>query len=355
VKIIIDLGHPAHVHIFRNFSYILQKNGHDILFTARDKEVTIDLLNNYNLNYINLGKHFKSKFGKILGLAKYNLKIFKIIIRFKPSILISHGSMYAAQSAWLFNKPHISLEDTGNMEQVRLYKPFTKYILTSNAFHKNLGTKQILYNGYHELAYLHPKYFTPNKNILAELGITQTDKFFIIRFVSWDATHDFKHTGLDRELTSDIIELCSSYGRIFISSESKLPSNLQPYQLKINPIKIHDLLYYSTIFIGEGATMASECAMLGTPAIYINSITAGSLEEQEKYGLLFGFRNRKGVLEKIEELLKMPNLKDEFRLRRDMMLRDKIDVTAFIVWFIENYPESARIMKKNPDYQLRFK
>ena len=51
--------------------------------------------------------------------------------------------------------------------------------------------------------------------------------------------------------------------------------------------------------------MASECAVLGTPAIYVNSLTAGSLEEQEKrYGLIFGFRNSNGVIEKGIELLK---------------------------------------------------
>ena len=37
------------------------------------------------------------------------------------------------------------------------------------------------------------------------------------------------------------------------------------------------------------------------------------------------------------------------------MLADKIDVTAFLVWFVENYPQSFQIMKENPDYQLRFK
>ena len=37
------------------------------------------------------------------------------------------------------------------------------------------------------------------------------------------------------------------------------------------------------------------------------------------------------------------------------MLKDKIDVTAFMVWFIENFPESHKIMKKNPNYDERFK
>ncbi|MGA2408340.1 MAG: hypothetical protein ABSF81_16535 [Bacteroidales bacterium] len=37
-------------------------------------------------------------------------------------------------------------------------------------------------------------------------------------------------------------------------------------------------------------TMASECAMLGTPAIYVNSLDAGTLREQDdKYQLIHGF------------------------------------------------------------------
>tara|TARA_B100000315_G_C14584869_1_gene592441 strand:+ start:2797 stop:2976 length:180 start_codon:yes stop_codon:yes gene_type:complete len=54
---------------------------------------------------------------------------------------------------------------------------------------------------------------------------------------------------------------------------------------------MHDVLYYATLYIGEGATMASECAMLVTHAIYVNSLTAGTLEKQEEYGLIYGFRN----------------------------------------------------------------
>ncbi|MGB4094454.1 MAG: hypothetical protein WBJ99_01295, partial [Bacteroidales bacterium] len=72
-------------------------------------------------------------------------------------------------------------------------------------------------------------------------------------------------------------------------------------------------------------------------------------------GLLFGFRNSDGVLEKSIELLNTPNLKQEYQQRRQKMLSDKIDVTAFMVWFVENYPESAKIMKENPDYQWRFR
>jgi hypothetical protein len=48
-------------------------------------------------------------------------------------------------------------------------------------------------------------------------------------------------------------------------------------------------------------------------------------------------------------------LQKEWQQKREIMLKDKIDVTAFLVWFVENYPESKEIMKENSDYQYNFK
>jgi len=355
MRILIDIGHPAHVHLFKHFALEMQKKGHKIFFSTRDKEMSVYLLRYYKFTYVSFGKPYKSKFGKIWGWIKFNWLLFHVALKYKPDIFLSHGSFYAAQVAWLLGKPHIALEDTGNMEQVRLYMPFTNAILTSTAFHKNLGKKQINYNGYHELAYLHPKYFVPNNEILEIMGINDKNKFIILRFVSWKASHDYNQIGIDFEIKIKLIDELSKYAYVFISSESELPLEFSQYQIKIPPEKIHDALSFATMFIGEGATMASECAMLGTPAIYVNSISAGTLEDQEKYGLIFGYRNSDGVLQKVKEFLQIPNLKEEYQFRRMKMLDDKIDVTAFMVWFIENYPQSFKIMKENPEYQMRFK
>jgi hypothetical protein len=51
----------------------------------------------------------------------------------------------------------------------------------------------------------------------------------------------------------------------------------------------------------------------------------------------------------------LPNLEEIFRHRRQKMLDDKIDVTAFSIWFCQNYPESIKILKNNTDYQFNFK
>jgi len=95
--------------------------------------------------------------------------------------------------------------------------------------------------------------------------------------------------------------------------------------------------------------------MLGVPAIYLNAFSIGTLEEEARFGLLFSFRNSAGVIEKAIELLNNPALKEEFQLRQRKMLSEKIDVTAFLVWFIENYPESIKTMKENPDFQFNFR
>jgi len=355
MNVLIDIGHPAHVHLFKNFAWIMQKNGHNVFFTARDKEHEIYLLKKYGFYYKSFGKHYKNKKGKIWGLFKFNFKLLLGSLKFKPDILVSHGSIYAAHVSWILRKPHVSLEDSGNMEQIRIYRPFTKVILTPDVLKENLGQKQIRYKGYHELAYLLPNYFKPDHSVYKLLGIEPGQKYCILRFVSWMATHDKGHSGLTFDYKMKLIEQLSRNLKVFISSEAELPLEFSEYQVNIPPEKMHDALAFADLFIGEGATMASESGVLGTPSIYVNSIVRYYNEDQENYGLVFNYRNSSGVLEKAFELLNISDIKAEWKKRRERMLQDKIDVTAFMVWFIESYPASVEIMKKNPDYQYRFK
>jgi predicted glycosyltransferase len=114
------------------------------------------------------------------------------------------------------------------------------------------------------------------------------------------------------------------------------------------------------MLIGDSQTMTSEAAVLGTPAVRCNTFVRriSYLEEEEfKYNLTYGFlpSDSEAMFQKLQELLSMPDLKQEWKRRRAIMLADKIDVTAFFVWFIENYPASAKTMRENPDYQYHFK
>ncbi len=360
MNILIDIGHPAHVHLFKNFAWAMVKKGHSIFFTCREKEFEIYLLEKYGFEYKSFGKKYKSGFGKIWGMIEFDIKELISGLKIKPDLLLSHGSIYAAHTSFLLRKPHISFEDTFNFEQIRLYLPFTNVVLTGNYDHPSLNKKEIKYDGYHELAYLHPNYFTPDKNILTELNVKENDKYVIIRFVSWQATHDAGHKGISLKNKINAVNEFARYAKVFISAETELPYELKEYEINISPHRMHDAMYYSTLIYGESATMASEGAVLGVPAIYIdNTSRPYTLEQEKKYGLVYNFSESEDdqlrALEKAIELLKKQHLKEEWKKRQQKMLADKIDVTAFMVWFVANYPKSISVIRGNSNYKQRFR
>ena len=354
MKILVNIGHPAHVHFFKNFIWEMEKKGHEIMITSIDKDIALDLLNLYGFKYEIIGK-FENQIDKILGLITITYKLYKIAKKNDPDIFVSIGANYTSHVSVLLNKPNISFEDTEHCP-IFLYKPFTDVICTPSCFKKDLGRKQIRYDGYHELAYLHPNYFTPNPAVLDEMGLSKDDTFIILRFVSWTASHDVGQHGIRNKI--ELVRELEKYWRVLITSEGQLPKELGKYKIKVSPDKLHDLLYYASLYVGEGATIATESAILGTPSIYVSSLvgTMGNfIELEQKYGLMLSYKNSDKAINDAVELIQKTDLKEEWRKKREKLLKDKIDVTAFMVWFAENYPESFREMKENPRVEERFK
>ena len=359
MKIFIDIGHPAHVHYFKNFYKIMYKKGHEFLFIARNKEIAQYLLSKYNISYYNRGKGSNNPLGKLLYIIKADWQIYRLAIKFKPDIFLSFASPYAAHVSYLLNKPHITFDDTENARFGQaFYKPFTNCILSPSCFQPNFGQKHIKFDGYMELCYLHPKYFMPNKEILKQYDIDIEKPYTIIRFVSWNANHDIGHKGITVENKIKAVKEFSKYSNVYITSEGELPHEIEKLRLKVPPEHIHHLLAFATLFYGESATMASESAVFGTPSIYIDNVGRGYTNEQEsKYNIVFNFSESiAGQAQSIKkgfELLK--HAKKKYIQIKNEIISDKINVTDFMVWFIENYPNSAKIMKETPDYQYKFK
>lgn len=341
MRIVVDVGHPAHVHLFKNFIWEMKQRGHKILITATKKDVSLKLLDNHGFDYIAMGSYGDSLVSKVANIPIMDFKMLRAVVGFKPDIFVGVAPIRSSHVSKLIRKPCVAFDDTEHSRyEIFLYKPFVDAILTPSCFQKDLGKKQVRYNGYHELAYLHPNYFTPDPSVLTELGLSENDRFIILRFVSWEASHDVRQHGFTNP--KEIISRLEPYGRVLITSEAKLDADLEKYRIALPPEKLHDLLYYATLYIGEGATIASECAVLGTPAIYVNTLRLGYLdEEEEKYGLVYNFSNpevaQKQAVEKALELLQRNDLKEEWQFKRERLLQEKIDVTKFMVEFVENY------------------
>jgi len=302
-----------------------------------------------------------SKKGFVIGLIKRFYRTFKFVKKFKPDLLIGTCVENSFISK-ITGIPCINVnEDDAAIVPLyaKLSYPWATEIITPKSCDNGKwNSKSIKYNSYHELAYLHPKYFTPSKGIASQY-VDTSDSYFIIRFAKLTAHHDEGITGLNREVTRRIINQLDEKGKIYITSEKPLEEEFEPYRLSINAKDIHHVMAFSTIFIGDSQTMAAEAGLLGTPFIRYNSFVGriGYLNEIEnKYKLGFGvkFGDEKLLFKRLSELIEANN-RNIYSERRNKMLNEKIDVTAFYVWFIENYPNSVTTMNENPNYQNHFK
>lgn len=330
MNILIDIGHPAHVHFFRNAIDQLKAQGHTIIITAREKRGVIDLLDQYQLPYVLASREWRSKL-PILRYFQHTFTIWWLAIRKRPSLVLSISSPMAAWASILSGSTHFTFDDTEHASlEHSLYLPGTRRVYTPTSFTKDLGTKQVRYPGFHELAYLHPNWFTPDPGVLAEAGLQPGEPFFILRTVAWKAAHDRGHSGMSAGEVEVLMELLRAHGKVAVSTESK--SHIEINGRQLHPSRMHHLLAYASMYIGEGGTMATEATLLGTPSIFVNTLTAGNWQELEgNYGLLFTFPSGGPAIAKAEELLNNPNLKADWQKKRVQLLEDKIDVTEFVV------------------------
>jgi predicted glycosyltransferase len=349
MRILIDIGHPAHVHLFKNIVLDMQKRGHSFFFTVRSGENETVLLEELGFQYEVIGKKHKNVISKMAGLLFFTLRIVRAARHFKPDLFLSHGSMYAGYASRFCGKPHIALEDTGNMEQLMFSIRVSDVILTPDTITRNLGSKQIKYPGYHELAYLSPKYFKPDRNVFNLMGLNPGEKYAILRFISWGASHDIGQNGIETEGKVKLVNYLVSEMKVFISSEATLPDTLDQYRIRIPFTQIHHAMAFAHVYIGEGATMATEAAVLGVPSVYISSIETYNHADLVNYGILKCIKPSEKSLMEIIDFIKGISTVD-FKKRRDDMMSHKTDVVSFLAWFIERWPESFRTMKANPNF-----
>jgi predicted glycosyltransferase len=356
MRVLFDIGHPAHVHLFKNTIFNLKKDGHEIKITARKKEVAEALLTAYGLDYDDRGKIYSGILNKAFGMIKIDLKLFLIAKKFKPDILVGVNNPYVAHVGAVLRKPVIIFNDTENVTIARVITyPFVQVILTPMYFREHVDPKKhVKIRGMKEIAYLHPNYFSSNPHVLKELDLLPNEKFIIIRFGSWVATHDIGQHGIKDKIR--FVKNLEKYGRVLLTSDGNLPEELKPYLISTPPEKFHDLLSFAALYIGEGITMASEAAVLGTPAINITSTAKGKptcelygnfVELREKYDLVHFFASEDDALIDAQEILKNPCSRSEWQKKRHRFLADVVDVTAWLTDFIEKYPDSFINYKKN--------
>lgn len=336
---------PAQVHTSRNITQMLESKGHQVKVIVREHDSTLELLDAHNIEYAVCGKAGRSKYLKYAEALPQLVRAYIIARKFKPDVLFGFGAPTSFISL-LLRKPCFLLGDTDVKSMQTLFltrNPFVKAIFTPLPFKLDLGGKHLRLNMYKELAYIHPNYFHPDSSIYEELGISKDDKYVILRFNAFDAVHDIGRRGFSLLNKYQLVRELEKYARVFISAEGSLPEDLEGFKLPIPYHRIHHALYYAQLLVCDTGTMATEAAILGTPSIHCSSAVGqfgNFIELEQKYDLIYCFREPHRAIQKALELIQQPDLKEQWAKKRQRLLADKIDVTQFMVWFIENYPQS---------------
>ncbi len=267
MNILFDLNHPVDMNCLKPAIQILADQGNTIVITYRPRGKLRAILESEMSRFtiVQMGKHKSGFLLKIIGQLERDWQF----VRFykKNKIDLSIGTSTNAIASWLMGIPHLALEDDFE------YKiPFYHANLFSKRHimpdHIRVNRKNIYhYRGVKELAYLHPKYFTPHSGALNEYGLKPGEYAFVRKIAK--VSLNYKK---EDNLNMEIIEYIRHKKlKILLSLEDKQLEDVYKKQcivLKEPLADIYSLMKYARLAISSGDSLARESSLLAVPTIY---------------------------------------------------------------------------------------
>lgn len=336
-RILVDIGHPAHVHLFRHAIHEWQQRGDQVLVLARRRGIIEKLLSEYGIEFQTIST---ARSGLMFMGLEFLIRTWRVTFaawRFKPtdlvgtSVSIGWASRLTGGTSYVFNEDD---RDYLGFFPILAYTA-AHHIVIPDCLRDAKGPRHITHQSYHELAYLHPAHFSRNKETPRKLLATNEERYFLFRLVSLQAHHDAGHTGISVEFSLKLIELLAPYGRIFVNSEHQLDPRLEKFRLRVTPAEFQDVLAGAAYLISDSQTTVMEAAVLGVPNIRINtfkSMCSVINELEDSFHLIRSFlpSEHDEILRLLRnDLTDLPALQKTFSQRLNKMLAKK---TNFAQW-----------------------
>ena len=333
-----EVSHPVHVLMLRPAIEHLEGLGYTSRVFARDKDVTLGLLDRFGIKARILAKRRRGRLGAVIELIAREARLLRLALSERPEAIIG-TSVHAARVGRLTGAQSIVINDD-DAAAVPLFARLA-YLLADVlvkpaclAFENH--PKQVTYRGNQQLFYLHPARFQPDPQIRGELGISDTQRFGVIRLSALDAHHDTSVRGLQFSHLHEIARRIPQDVVIFASLEAPrdLPQGWRSIHLP--PDRLHHVVAAAEFLVGDGQTMTAEAAVLGTPALRLNDFVGriSYLKELEGYGLAFGFRpgDEPAMFEVLAQVASGARPRAGFAQARARFLSDMVDP---LPWFVD--------------------
>lgn len=389
MKILFMISHPAHFWMFRYAIDNLKRDGHKVVIVIRPKDVLEQLCIDAGMEFYKVKNRPKKwgMFGLAIFLIEKIFEVLRIARKEKPDMLVGSDGVLAVVGK-LIRRPAFEMYED-DAEAIALYARmffplYTGVVCPHCCSAWKWETKKYSYPSYHELGYLHPNQFKPSREVVERYGIDTKEPYILVRFAQLTAHHDVGIHGINTEVAERMIAMLKPHGRIYITSERPLEPQFEQYRIKINPLDMHHVMAFASLYIGDSQTMAAEAGVVGTPFVRLNDFVGrlSYLHELEApteftprsdgyvpkidahvpddvhYSLGYGHKTAdvEGFFASIQRWLDTPDRKAICAERRAKMLSEKVDYAKFLTYFIENYPSSAQEVKNaTPDFWDRFK
>lgn len=288
MRVLFDIVHPADVLFFKRPVEMLWARGDTLHILSRNKDVTCALLDGFGFPHQPVSRAGSGLAGLAGELLRRDWAVLRAARRFRPHAMIGYGGVAISHIGRLLSIPSISFYDSENAHfQTRVTWPFISHLYVPEAYAGPTPSgRTTRLRGTKELSYLHPSAFTPDREMAIAYGLDPARDNFLVRVVAWRANHDVGKKGWTPQILQDVIARLSRHGKVHLSSELPLPDECAPYLYRGPSTQIHHLLAHCRLVVGESATMASESAVLGVPAIYAGRDFPGYVRALETAGLI---------------------------------------------------------------------
>ena len=333
-----DINHPVQALMLRPVIEQLGSRGFSSRVFARDKDVTMSLLQRFGIPATTLAERRRGKVGAMIELVARESRMLRLARAERPAAIIG-TTVHAGRVGQLSGATSIVINDDDAAAVplfAKLAYPLTDVIVKPACLDFEKHPRQITYRANQQLFYLHPNRFESDGAIRQQLGVSAAQRFGVIRLSALDAHHDAGVRGLGRAHLAEIASRVPNDMAIFASLEKPqdLPAGWRP--LALPPDRIHHVLAPAEFFLGDGQTMTAEAAMLGTPAFRLNDFVGriSYLQQIEGYGLAFGFRpgEENALLNALTPVLRGERPRAEFTAARARFLSDMVDP---LPWFVD--------------------
>ncbi len=289
MKIWFDADNGPHVLIMSPLAKEFQRRGHEVVFTARDRTSTCELLDLYGFTFRKVGGLYGSGMsGKIRGTLGRAVSLARAMKGTRPQVSFGHGSRALPIASRLLGVPTVTMYDYEWVD-ARLFNWFCRSILLPDAVIQERCVeagisirKSVRYPGFKEELYLGAGDL--DTSIPADLGLDADGVHVLLRP---PATTAHYHNPEAEVILDTILKRLAKEPRVQLvylprtPDQHDLPARAGVAQVII-PDKVYDgpsLVASMDMVISGGGTMTREAAIFGVPSYSFFRGRSGMVDE----------------------------------------------------------------------------